>query len=196
MSGGDIDPGAPAAGGELAPAAPDAIAAANFGTTPPPRRDRSETRRGPHTVAIDSAAAQAFLHACMAAGVRYGLGAKAPFHGAVPGRDFTRIDCSGFVREALWHGGVAAPDGSVTQHDWAIGQGFVPGTIADAARADGIVRIAFLSPKDSPSGIGHVVLVTAAATLESHGGHGPDTRPWTGTGWQAHAAVYALTAPP
>ena len=54
------------------------------------------------------------------------------------------------------------------------------------------MRIAFLAPQDAPSRIGHVVLVHNGKTLESHGGVGPNARPWTGTGWQAKASVYLL----
>ena len=39
-----------------------------------------------------------------------------------------------------------------------------------------------------------VVLIHNAQTLESHGGVGPDSRPWTGAGWQAKAMVYQITA--
>ena len=54
-------------------------------------------------LAIDIDRALAFLHACETSTPRvtYGLGAKVPFLGAVPGRDFQKVDCSGFVREAI-----------------------------------------------------------------------------------------------
>jgi len=57
---------------------------------------------------------------------------------------------------------------------------------------NGAVYIAFLSPNDTSSGIGHVVLIHNGRTLESHGGVGPDSRPWNRTGWQAKATVYLL----
>jgi hypothetical protein len=85
----------------------------------------------------------------------------------VPGRDFTKIDCSGFVRAAIRESTsptVAFPDGSVIQHDWIKARGYEPSND----------------------------LIYNAKTLESHGGVGPDSHPWTGAGWQANASVYVL----
>lgn len=152
------------------------------------------------TMPIDIAAARSFLDSCMTSSprVRYGLGAKVPFHGAKPGRNFKKVDCSGFVREAIWRATTPHlnfPDGSVVQRDWVIAQGFARSTTDAALLRDGAVRIAFLRPQDAPSGIGHVVLVHNARTLESHSGVGPNTRPWTKTGWQARAIVFLLTPP-
>jgi hypothetical protein len=149
------------------------------------------------TIAIDLGEAQAFLDACMHSTPRvtYGLGAKVPFHGAIPGRDFKAVDCSGFIRELIWRATTphkSFPDGSVVQHDWIRDHGFERSTPQDALNQDGVVRIAFLRPQDSPSRIGHVVLVHNARTLESHGGVGPDSRAWTNTGWQAKSFVYVL----
>jgi hypothetical protein len=127
--------------------------------------------------------------------VTYGLGAKVPFFGAVPGRDFQKIDCSGFVREAIRRATtppMAFPDGSVNQHDWIRAHGFARSSIDAAKQSDGLVRIAFLRPQDSPHHIGHVVLISGARTLESHGGVGPDTRRWDGSSWQAKAFVYVV----
>jgi hypothetical protein len=146
---------------------------------------------------FDRARAQAFLDACLTSHPRvtYGLGSKPPFHGAIPGRDFRRVDCSGFVREAIrlsTNPSVPFPDGSVVQHDWVRGHGFEKSTIAAGGESDGVVRIAFLRPQDSPHHIGHVVLIADGRTLESHGGVGPDSRPWDGRDWQAKAFVYVL----
>jgi hypothetical protein len=146
---------------------------------------------------FDLARAKAFLQACMTSHPRvtYGLGSKPPFHGAIPGRDFRKIDCSGFVREAIrlaTNPSVPFPDGSVVQHDWVRAHGFEKSTIAAGGESDGVVRIAFLRPQDSPHHIGHVVLVAGGRTLESHGGVGPDSRPWDGRDWQAKAFVYVL----
>jgi hypothetical protein len=146
---------------------------------------------------IDIALAQQFLDACEDSHPRvtYGLGAKVPFHGAVPGRDFKKVDCSGFVREAIWRASdphVAFPDGSVVQHDWVRSKGFQPGAVADGMLDDNHVRIAFLRPQDVSSHVGHVVLLSGGHTLESHGGVGPDSRPWTGQGWQSKTFVYLL----
>lgn len=149
-------------------------------------------------LAFDLSRAQAFLDACRNATPRvtYGLGAKVPFFGAVPGRDFTKVDCSGFVREAVrlaTNRSIPFPDGSVVQHDWVRAHGFETSSIDAAKQADGVVRIAFLSPRDAPHGIGHVVLISGARTLESHGGVGPDSRAWDGTSWQAKTSVYVFS---
>jgi len=162
---------------------------------------------GPHTFApefptiapalmIDWSVVEAFLKACRSAGVGYALGAKVPNDNSVPGRDFTAVDCSGFVRAAIRRATnpiVPIPDGSVVQQDWVQAKGFMRGTVADGSLKDGKIRIAFLNPQDSPEGVGHVVLILNSATVESHGGVGPDSRPFTGVGWQAKAKVYLLS---
>jgi chitosanase len=149
------------------------------------------------TLKLDMVRVRAFLQACETSTPRvtYGLGKKVPFLGAVPGRDFTKIDCSGFVREALrlaTNPPLAFPDGSVNQHDWIRAHGFTRSTVSAALQSDGTVRIAFLRPQDTSSHIGHVVLIAGARTFESHGGVGPDSRAWTGAGWQAKTFVYIL----
>jgi hypothetical protein len=150
----------------------------------------------PRLLSLSFARAKAFLQACMTSTPRvtYGLGAKVPFLNAVPGRDFTKVDCSGFVREAVREATtptLAFPDGSVVQHDWVDGQHFQKcSSVNDGKLDDGMMRIAFLRPQDVSSGIGHVVLILAGKTLESHGGTGPDSRPWDGSSWQAKTTVY------
>jgi hypothetical protein len=148
-------------------------------------------------LSLDMRAAKDLLDACTHATPRvtYGLGAKAK-HGAKPGKDFQKIDCSGFVRELIWRSTSPSfnfPDGSVVQHQWLRDNGFAHSTPADARSADDIVRIAFLRPQDTSSGIGHVVIIYRGMTLKSHGGVGPDSRPWTATGWQASTYVYVLS---
>lgn len=149
-------------------------------------------------LSLDITAARSFLNSCISSSprVRYGLGAKISPHGAVPGTGFTKVDCSGFVRETVWRATTPHfnfPDGSVVQHDWIKDKGYQRGTRADAFLQDGKIRIVFLRPQDSPSHIGHVALVHNAKTIESHGGVGPNSRDWTNTGWQAKAFVYILT---
>ncbi|HLL84226.1 MAG TPA: hypothetical protein VK420_16305 [Longimicrobium sp.] len=161
---------------------------------------RPEAEAGPPTMAIDISRLHGFLKACTGANPRvtYGLGAKVPFLGAVPGKEFKRVDCSGFVREAIrlaTDPRVPFPDGSVVQHEWVRAKGFRKSNVEAAHKKDGALRIAFLRPQDVKSGIGHVVLVHNALTLESHGGTGPNSRPWTGEGWQGKAFVYRLTDP-
>lgn len=146
---------------------------------------------------LDITAARNFLNSCMNSSprVKYGLGAKIRPHGAVPGTGFTKVDCSGFVRETVWRATTPHfnfPDGSVVQHDWIRDKGYERGTRADAFLQDGKIRIVFFRPQDSPSHIGHVALVHNAKTIESHGGVGPNSRDWTNTGWQAKAFVYIL----
>ncbi len=129
------------------------------------------------------------LAACQFRGVSYGLGSKAPepFSAKVC---FRRIDCSGFVRWALWvatRGAVLLPDGSYLQNDWCAAQGFKhadSAAYANTALHDGHVRLCFHKPGGrGGDGIGHVWLVYGdgsgeAMTLESYGGHGPGRRPW------------------
>ena len=153
---------------------------------------------GTTTFGFDIARGQAFLDACMTSHPRvtYGLGKKVPFLGAVPGRDFSQVDCSGFVREAIrlsTNPPAPFPDGSVVQHDWVRARGFEATTITSGEAKDGVVRIAFLRPQDSGDHIGHVVLISGGKTLESHGHVGPDSRVWDGTSWQAKAHVYVLS---
>lgn len=140
---------------------------------------------------------QALLQACVTSNPRvtYGLGAKIPSDASAPGRDFRKVDCSGFVRSAIRRSTdpkVKFPDGSVVQHDWVKAQGFPRGTVDDGKLMDGKIRIAFLSPQDSPSRIGHVVLIRNGRTAESHSGVGPNSRAFDGTGWQRKARVYLL----
>ena len=201
----DDDPGAPAPG-EIAEVADLASARtlANLGLRGVGDDDARAAARpllaaqAAPQLAIDIDSALAFLHACETSTPRvtYGLGAKVPFLGAVPGRDFQKVDCSGFVREAIRRSTqptAAFPDGSVVQHEWVRSRGYEHGAVADGAKTDKSVRIAFLPPQDSPQGIGHVLLIYQGKTLESHGGVGPDSRPWTGTGWQSKVDMFVLT---
>ena len=147
----------------------------------------------PH-VSLDVPKMITLEQSCRSAGIRYGLGSKAPSLSAKPG-SFTRIDCSGFVRWVVYQAaGVTMPDGSVNQRDWIENNGFKRSDVDSGALLDGAVRIAFLSPQDG-GGIGHVVLIHGGQTCESHGGVGPDRRPWTGAGWQRHAHVFVLCPP-
>ncbi len=125
---------------------------------------------------------------------KYALGAKIPLDLAtIPIAGET--DCSGEVRYLIHRcAGVDIPDGSANQHEWVRANGFKASSIEAGRLQDGGVRVAFLTPADG-GGIGHVALIMNGATFESHGGKGPDTRPWTGSGWQAKAHVYVLQPP-
>lgn len=197
----DLDPGAPSEGDVAEETARDV---ANFGVGgagdfPPgdPGLDLPETF-APATVEVSIAAIRAFLKQCRESDPRvtYGLGKKIK-PGQEPGRGgFTQVDCSGFVREAMRRAtnlGGSFPDGSVVQHDWVRKKGFSADTVEAASKRDGAVRIVFLSPNSTSSGIGHVALVHNGTTFESHGGVGPDSRTWTGEGWQGKTSVYVLT---
>lgn len=127
------------------------------------------------------------------AGVRYRFGAKMPL---TSWRGSREVDCSGFVRYALWRAsGEDIGDGSVQQHDRIKSAGFKPSTPADARRKDGILRIAFLAPHGKDPG--HVVLILNGKTLESYGGHGPGRRVWLALPltWQSRCEVFCLTLP-
>ena len=190
---GAADPAAPAAD-ELSDETRDL---ANYGAEGPRSFPTAKNLTAP-TIDVDWAKVQAFLTACRTSNPRvtYGLGKKIPSDATAPGSGFTQVDCSGFVRAAIRRSTnpkyTAFPDGSVTQHDWVKAKGFERGTIADGRLADGKIRIAFLAPQDVPSRIGHVVLIRNGKTVESHGGVGPNSRAFDGTGWQAKAKVYLL----
>ena len=167
-----------------------------FDLTAEPTFDAAADAVAP-TLDIDIDAASDFLRSCMTSTPRvtYGLGAKVRPHGALPGSGFQKVDCSGFVREAIWRSTdphFNFPDGSVVQHDWIKDKGYERSSRTDALLEDGKIRIVFLRPQDSPRRIGHVALVHNAKTLESHGSRGPNIRDWTNTGWQAKAFVYIL----
>lgn len=189
----DSDPAAPAAD----EVSEEARSLANYGADGLQAFEEAPNLVAP-TIDVDWAKVQAFLAACRTSQPRvtYGLGKKIPSDTALPGSGFTKVDCSGFVRAAIRRSTnpkfTAFPDGSVVQHDWVKAQGFKRGTIADGKLADSKIRIAFLAPQDAASGIGHVVLIRNARTVESHGGVGPNTRAFDGAGWQAKAKVYLL----
>ena len=202
---GDLDPAAPRSGEQNETAdLSTARLLANLGaphvadTGADVQRVTRDEGVAPQTLAADIAQVRSFLKACETSSPRvtYGLGAKVPFPGAVPGRDFTKINCSGFVREAVRRSTnpmVAFPDGSVVQHDWIIARGFEKTNVAAGFANDNVIRIAFLRPQDTESNIGHVTLIYNGSTLESHGGVGPDSRPWDGKDWQAHTSVYVIS---
>ncbi|SEC40104.1 hypothetical protein SAMN05444161_1066 [Rhizobiales bacterium GAS191] len=198
----DLDPAAPPSGEAIDPVA---IQLSNFGEggqgdLPPGAMPSEEDRPAAIiTIPFTIQNAERFLTACETSHPRvtYGLGKKVAFN-AVPGVDFTAVDCSGFVREAVRRStnlGNNFPDGSVVQHDWVANKGFARDNVPSGSLRDNVVRIAFLSPNATTSGIGHVVLIHNGMTLESHGGVGPDSRPFNGNGWQALTTVFVLSGP-
>lgn len=105
------------------------------------------------------------------------------------------IDCSGYIRWILCrstHDQLVMPDGSVQQADWLDAVGFKVSTVEACKLEDDVLRIAQYRPQ---SGVGHISLVFNGNTIESHGGTGPDSRRWTGEGWQGVCRVWCLTAP-
>lgn len=137
------------------------------------------------------------LRDCVSSDVQYKLGAKANSLSDKPG-DFLSIDCSGFVGWILGNannGPSGYKDlykkGSVQQREWFEACGFKKSTVSAGLLFDGILRIAFLSPKDG-GGVGHVALILNGKTIESYGGVGPDRRKWTGIGWQQKTTVFVV----
>lgn len=113
------------------------------------------------------------------------------------------VDCSGFVRWAIWHataGAVIFEDGSVQQHDQIKRVGFKPSTVDAGSNHDNVVRIAFLAPAYDTSGVteehGHVLLLPGdGLTCESHGHKGPDRRVWNDLPFAHLMDVYVLSMP-
>lgn len=134
--------------------------------------------------------------AMIAHGTSYKLGAKAASLTMAPG-NIGKIDCSGYVRYALFQAsGLRLTDGSVNQHDWIKEQGFKRSTVEAGKLNDGALRIAFLTPT-AGGGVGHVMLIHSARTLESHGGVGVSRRAWNPDqySFMGKCSVYVLTPP-
>lgn len=149
------------------------------------------------TLPVDPNVMAQRLRSLVAAGVKYGLGAKIHPLGK-PANQVKKVDCSGCVRDLLYVSTdetVVIPDGSVNQHAWFESHGFKHTTWEYAKLKDGLVRIAFLSPKQSHSGIGHVLLIYNGMTYESHGGTGPDSREWGSRPYHELMSVYCVTLP-
>lgn len=102
------------------------------------------------------------------------------------------VDCSGYVRWLVYQcSGVAIPDGSVVQKEWVEGRNFKRSSPAACALRDGIIRIAFLAPREGK--MGHVALVLEGSTVESHFRTGPDSRDVSGLVWLERCSVFAVT---
>ncbi len=130
-------------------------------------------------------------------GNQYGLGSKISPDVDPEEADTMPVDCSGYVRYLLIRsatvGGFTFPDGSVVQQDAVRAKGFKISSVASAMAKDGVLRIAFFKP--GKGRVGHVALVLNGRTIESHGGTGPNSREWTGEGWQGACSVYVLRLP-
>jgi len=156
------------------------------------------------SLALDPAKIAALTESLMNAGFAYGLGAKIePLSDQaedVP-QSQRKVDCSGFVRWAIYHAlgcptDYDVPDGSYNEHhQWADGVGFKTSDYAAGFLSDNAVRIAFLEPSQSPENIGHVLLLINGATCESHGSHGPDMRHWGALSFMRDMSLYVLSPP-
>ena len=110
--------------------------------------------------------------------VHYGFGAKASSLDVDPAA-IGHIDCSGFIRYVTYRATdrhIKLQDGSWNHHAWCKAQKLSEVAYSTAALVDGWLRIAFIEPSKTHSG--HVWFVLNGLTLESHGGKGPDRRPW------------------
>ena len=133
--------------------------------------------------------------------VKYAVGSghgKVAHASSVPPEKVTELDCSGFVAYVLYH----ASNGGLVLHgrnsaglaDWCKEQGFAKekGYAPLAAVQDNVLRLAYMPPPPKHK-YGHVWLVHNGATLESHGGAGPDSRPWNEAILAKHAThLYKL----
>lgn len=111
--------------------------------------------------------------------VKYELGAKAPSLNCDTSK-IREIDCSGYVRYCMARLGVEIPDGSQNQRAWFAAQGFKHSTYnaGGAGREDGLLRVAFASPKPGDAWPRHVWFVLNGRTIESYGGVGVGSRKW------------------
>jgi len=113
--------------------------------------------------------------------VKYHLGAK-PTIGGVPGYDFTKSDCSGFVRWILAYSvsvskSLVLPMGSFHQHEWCKSGGFKSVIYKDVAKLnDSRLRIAFIAPDEGHHG--HVWLILNGRTMECYFDYGVGRRKW------------------
>lgn len=135
----------------------------------------------------------------------YKLGAKASAAYFKEGtgvqiKDIDDIDCSGFFRLTLYKAcGVLCPDGSAAQLAWLRNEGFKESTVEAGKLKDGILRAAVRPQQPGSTGGArgrHIVWILNARTYESSPStHGPGSRPWTGTGWQAQCKVFVVAQP-
>lgn len=118
----------------------------------------------------------------MAGRVLYEYGVKAPSLDC-DSHLIHRMDCSAFTRYALARasdGELVIPDGSVKQREWCEAHGLHRlaryADVGIAAKDPSRLFVAFMPPKGKTPG--HVWLVCAGVTMESHGGAGVSSRAW------------------
>lgn len=147
------------------------------------------------TVSLDDRKIRELVAACRAAKIPYKLGGKARSLTAKPESLRGGIDCSGFVRLAVYQASppdarVIMPDGSYFQAEWLDKQGFKKSTVEAGLLRDGRVRVAYFQNR---GGISHIVLLLNGKTLESHGSKGPNRRTWDlRVGWMKKSRVWVL----
>ncbi len=137
--------------------------------------------KGFNKLSIDPQMLIDYTNLCIKAHITYKLGGKDPTPKTPePPLDFSEIDCSGFVREAVMyatHDKVLLPDGSWNQWDYCKRLKFKESKFEYTGLNDGLVRICF-KIANGAGDIGHVWLTHNGQSLESHGGKGVDRRVW------------------
>lgn len=152
------------------------------------------------TLNINTSKLLTYLRACKDRAIGYGFGDKDPKLGVFP-PDYKLIDCSGFVRTALFYatdgesGKYNFPDGSCNQHAWFEQGGFKGTEYGECSNIDQHVRVGVHAPQGrGGDAIGHIWLVYEGATIESYGGNGPGSHAWNST-WYPESvdACYVLS---
>ncbi len=128
---------------------------------------------------------QATMTALQLSDVRYHLGAKAQKLN-VPPSAIRAIDCSGLIRYLVYRAtdpALTIPDGSWKQREWAEDhlQKIQYGMISRPSEGQVKLYLATLDPNNGHAG--HIWFVRTDPphdpfTFESHGGRGPNSRPW------------------
>lgn len=143
------------------------------------------------------------IHKVASGVTKYKLGAKPGLTTAAP----VYADCSGYVGWLLSKAGytdVADRElfnrlgGRGTWHlyDFFNQQGLKKSDPLAATRHDNILRVAVgLAGWVGIGKIGHIVLIYNGVTIESSGGKGANSRPWTGKGWQSFYKVFVVSRP-
>jgi hypothetical protein len=143
----------------------------------------------------------ALTQACRANRIPYKFGGKwEPMDAALPPK--SGIDCSGYVRGAVYHASLTMPgtagyplllpDGSWNQHQW-LKKHCRPCHYQDGAKQDGVIRMFYLSAKYAKGRLvqpGHIGLIQNGFTIESRGGIGPDRVKWLSRGFHRICRVY------
>ena len=139
----------------------------------------------------------------VSSGFTYGLGDKivplsCQWPNITSAPNAKQVDCSGDACWILYHltaGGISLDPENMNSsdlHQWCEGQGFDTCEVADGHLRDSRLRMWFLTPEQG-GGIGHVLFTCNGQTFESHGGKGPDSRPFGSEPFMHNMAGFALT---